>query len=77
LIELLPRHGGSKVPVAEKADGRHAMKGSDFALLLLCAALGATAVMFAANRDSSSLGHLGAPAYNTISTPQTSVPSSR
>jgi hypothetical protein len=78
LIELLPRLGSSKVPVAEKADGRHAMTGFGFALILLCAVLGITAVMFAANRDSSSLDeHPDAPSHNTTSTPQMSVPSSR
>jgi hypothetical protein len=78
LIELLPRRSSSKVPLAEKAQGLREMSGSAVAKMLICAALGVTALIIAASRESSSPGdHADAPAFNTASPPQTPRPSSR
>jgi hypothetical protein len=77
LIELLPRRNGSTMRPADKAHGLHGTTGFTVARLLLCAALGATALLlFAANREPSARDDRGdAPAYSTASPPQTSVPS--
>jgi hypothetical protein len=78
LIELLPRRSSSKAPLAEKAHGFSEMTGSAVAKMLICVALGVTALVIAASREPSSLGdHADAPAFNTASPPQTSPPSSR
>jgi hypothetical protein len=78
LIELLPRRGSSKEPVAEKAHGLHEVASSTFAKILIFAALGVTALIIAASREPSSRSHhADAPAYSTTSTLEMSVPSSR
>lgn len=77
LIELLPSPGGSEVPLAPKAFVR-GVTGSAIAKILFCAVLGLTALIMAANRQSSSPDNrLDAPAFSTASPPQTSRPSSR
>jgi hypothetical protein len=77
LIELLPSPG-SPVPFAPKPlFGLREMTGSAIAKVLLCAVLGVTALIIAANREPSSQGNLAyAPAFSSASPPQTS-PSSR
>lgn len=78
LIELLPRRSSSKPPAADKAHGFHAMTGSTFSMILLCVALGITALILAASQEPSSQDdRAAAPAYTTPSSPQGSVPSSR
>jgi len=78
LIELLPRRSSSKVPLAEKAHGFREMSGSTVAKILICAALGATALIIAASREPTPQGdHVDAPAFNTVSPPLTPRPSSR
>jgi hypothetical protein len=78
LIELLPRRSSSKARLAEKAHGFSEMTGSVVAKMLICVALGVTALVIAASREPSSLGdHADAPAFSTASPPQTSPPSSR
>jgi hypothetical protein len=77
LIELLPRRGSSKVPLPVKARLRQ-MTGSTVAKMLICAALGATALIIAASREPSSTGdHADQPGYSTGSLSPASVPSSR
>ena len=71
LIELLPRNGGPKARSPDAARGRYEMTSSTVAKLLICAALGATALIIAASREPSSLGE---PASSPS---QVSVPSSR
>ena len=78
LIDLLPRYRSSKAPSSAKAHGLHEMTGSTVAKMLICAALGATALIIAASRELSSVGdQAGQPAYSTGSPSQASVPSSR
>jgi hypothetical protein len=78
LIELLPSSGRSAVPLAPKALVLREMTGSAIAKILFCAALGITALIIAANRQSSSQDNRAdAPAFSTASSPQTSRPSSR
>jgi hypothetical protein len=78
LVELLPNPSSSAVPLGpKKAPVLREMTGSAIAKILFCAALGITAPIIAANRQSSSQGNLAdAPAFSTASPPQTS-PSSR
>jgi hypothetical protein len=77
LIELLPRRGTSKVPSSMKS-GLDEMTSSTVAKMLICAALGAAALLIAASREPSSVGDpAGEPAYSTASPSQASVPSSR
>jgi hypothetical protein len=77
LIELLPSPGSSEVPFAPKPRlGLREMTGSAIAKVLLCAVLGAAALIIAASREPSSQGDLDAPAFSRTSPPQTS-PSSR
>ena len=54
LIELLPRRSGSKMPLAEKAHGLREMKLSATTKMLICAALAATVLIVAANREPPS-----------------------
>jgi hypothetical protein len=74
LIELLPSPGSSEVPFAAKPlRGFREMAGSTMAKVLLCAVLGVTALIIAANREPSSQGNLAdAPAFSRASPPQTS-----
>jgi hypothetical protein len=75
LIGLLPHRSSSKVPLAEKAHGLREMTGSAVAILLICAALGVTALIFAGSREPPSRGdHADAPAFSTTSPPQTMSP---
>ena len=55
LIKLLPRRSNAKGQVAEKVQGPHAMTGSTFTIILLCAAFVAIALIFAASRQPASL----------------------
>ena len=76
LIELLPRRSSSKVPSAAKTHGFREMSGS--AKMLICAALGAIALIVAASHEPSPRSdHIDPPAFNTASPPQTPRPSSR
>lgn len=76
LIELLPHPGSSHG--ARTAGGLHAVTHSALAKILLCAALGATALIVAANREPSSQpNYTDVPASNAATPPQTSPPSSR
>ena len=78
LIELLPSPGRSAVPLAPRALVLREMTGSAIAKILFCAALGITALIIAANRQSSSQDNRAdAPAFSTASPPQTSRPNSR
>ena len=78
LIELLPSPGRSAVPLAPKALVLREMTGSAIVKILFCAALGITALIMAANRQSSSQDNRAdVPAFSTASPPQTSRPSSR
>jgi hypothetical protein len=78
LIELLPRRSSSKVPSAEKAQGLREMSGSAVAKMLICAALGVTALIIAASHEPSPRSDpIDPPAFNTASPPQTPRPSSR
>ena len=78
LIELLPYRSSSKVPLPQKAHGLHEMAGSSVVRLLICAALGAAALIIAGSREPSSrLDNAEAPIFNTGSPPQVSVPTSR
>ena len=76
LIELLPHPGSPKAEGTERARSLHAMTHSTLAKVLLCVALGATALIIAANREPSSRTDR-APASNAGAPPQTSPPSSR
>ena len=79
LIELLPR-GSPKGQVAETGRGLHAMTGSTLAKMLICAALGVTAliIMAASREPSSRTDQADVPAYYGAATPpQTLPPSSR
>ena len=75
LVELLPRRGGSKVPLPAKA--RHyQISGSTAAKMLICAALAAAALIVAASREPSSVSdNAGQSGYGAPA--QTPVPSSR
>jgi hypothetical protein len=78
LIELLPRRSSSKMPLAEKANGLREMKISATTKMLICAALAATVLIVAANREPPSRAeNIDVPAFNTTSPPQTPRPSSR
>jgi hypothetical protein len=78
LIELLPSPGRCAVPLAPKALVLREMTGSAIAKIVFCAALGITALIIVANRQSSSQDNRAdAPAFSTASPPQTSRPSSR
>ena len=77
LIDLLPQRSSSKAPLDRKTHGLREMTGSTFARILICAALGVTALIIAASREPSSRGdHTDAPAF-TASPPQTTPASSR
>jgi hypothetical protein len=78
LIELLPRRSSPQTPLAEKAHGLRAIKLSAATKMLICAALVATVLIVAANREPPSRAeNADAPAFNTTSPSQTSRPSSR
>jgi hypothetical protein len=78
LVKLLPRRSSFKTPAAEKARGLYAMSGSTLAIILLCVALGVTALVFAANRQPSSQDDHPDASVNSASHPsQGSVPRSR
>jgi hypothetical protein len=78
LIELLPHPGSSSGAGTETANVHHAMTHSIIAKMLICAALGATALVIAASREPSSrTGHTDVPASNAAAPPQMSPPSSR
>ena len=71
LIELLPHRSSSKVPPADKTHGPRGMTGSAVATMLICAALGVSALIIAASREQSSRGdHVNAPAFSRASPPQ-------
>jgi len=75
LIELLPHPGSSN---GETARSLHAMTHSTLAKMLICAALGATALIIAASREPSSrTEYTDVPASNAATPPQASPPSSR
>ena len=74
LIELLPRRVGPKVAIAVKADGLREMTSSPGAKMLICAALAAVVLIFAASREPSSRDGQG---FDTSFPTQTSRPSSR
>ncbi len=77
LIELLPSPGRSELPLAPNTFNLREMTGSAIAKILFCAALGITALIIAANRESASQDNRAdAPAFSTASPPQTSGPSS-
>jgi len=77
LVGLLPSPGGSKIPLAGKAHGLREMTGSTFAKMLILAALGATALLFAASREPSQGNHADAPAFDAGGPPPTHQPRSR
>jgi hypothetical protein len=78
LIELLPRSGSSNGTETEKTRRLHAMTHSTLAKMLICAALGATALIMAASREPSSrTDHTDVPGSNAATPPQMSTPSSR
>jgi hypothetical protein len=79
LVELLPNPSSSAVPLGpKKAFVLREMTGSAIAKILFCAVLGITALIIAANRQSSSQDNRSdAPAFSTASPPQTSRPISR
>ncbi len=75
LIELLPRHGSSKVSLASKSHGLHGMTGAAVMKMLLFVALGVVALILAATREPSLRGdHADAPHFSNASPPQTSSP---
>ena len=75
LIELLPRHGLSKVSLASKGHGLRGMTGAPVTKILICAALGVAALIIAASREPLSRGdHADAPAFSNASPPQTPSP---
>ena len=76
LVELLPSPSSSEVPFAPNPLlGPRKMTGSAIAKVLLCAVLGVTALIIAANRESSQGNLADAPAFST--TPPHTSPSSR
>lgn len=76
LIELLPRRSRSQGASAAKAHGFREMSGS--AKMLICAALGAIALIIATSHEPSPRGdQVDAPAFNTAPPPPTPRPSSR
>jgi hypothetical protein len=78
LIELLPHPGSSNGTRTEAARNLHAMTHSTVAKMLICAAIGAMAVIMAANRQpSSGTDHTDVPGSNAATPPQMSTPSSR
>jgi hypothetical protein len=78
LIDLLPRPGSSSGTGTETARRLQAMTHSTLAKMLICAALGATALIMAANREPSSrTDHTDAPASNAAIPSQISTPSFR
>jgi hypothetical protein len=75
LVELLPRHGPSKAPLASNGHGVCGMTGSAVTKMLICAVLGVAALILASSGEPSSRGdHVDAPALSTASPPQTSSP---
>jgi hypothetical protein len=74
LIELLPTRGSSKVVPSARGLGQM----SAATKILICAALGVAALIFAASREPSSRSDPpDTPAFSTASPPQTPLPSSR
>jgi hypothetical protein len=72
LIELLPNRNPSEVPFAQKANGLPEITRSATVKILLCAALGVTALIIAVSREPSSRGdHADVPASSTASPPRT------
>ena len=72
LIELLPRHGLSKVSLASKG---HGLRGMTVTKMAICAVLGVAALILAASRVPSSRGdHADVPAFSNASPPQTPSP---
>ena len=68
LIELLPHRSRSKVPLAQEARRLPEMTRSATVKILICAALGATALIIAASREPSWRGdHADVPAFSTAS----------
>ena len=77
LIELLPKPGSSNGAGTETSRSFPAMTQSTLAKILLCAALGATALVIAASREPSSrTDHADVPVSNAGAPPQT-APNSR
>jgi hypothetical protein len=72
LIELLPNRSPSEVPLAQKTNGLPEITRSATVKILLCAALGVTALIIAVSREPSSRGdHADVPASSTASPPRT------
>jgi hypothetical protein len=69
LIELLPHRSPSKTPLAQKAHGLPEITHSAMVKILICLALGATALIIAASREPSS--HADVPAFSTALPSQT------
>jgi hypothetical protein len=68
LILLLPRRRASKAPLAPKAPEPSKRTPSGMVIILICAALAATALIIAANREPSSrIGHDDVPAFSMAS----------
>jgi hypothetical protein len=72
LIELLPRRRSSTEPPPHQAHGLREVTNSAVAILLICAALVVTALIFAANHQPSLQGdHADAPVARAASPAQT------
>jgi hypothetical protein len=71
LIELLPHRRPSKAPLARQVRGLPAMGHSTIVKILLCIALAATALIFAASREPSSRSdNVDVPAFGAAPPPQ-------
>jgi hypothetical protein len=71
LIELLPHSSPSKAPLAKQIRGLPEMTHSATVKILICVALAATALIFAASREPSSRSdHADVPAFSTASPSQ-------
>jgi hypothetical protein len=78
LIGLLPRPGSSSGIGTETTRRLTALTHSTLAKMLICAALGATALIMAASREPSSrTDHTDVPGSNAATPAQISTPSSR
>jgi hypothetical protein len=78
LIELLPHPGTSKGRGTETTRRLHAITHSTLAKMLICAALGAMALIMAAGREPSSrTDPIDAPGSNAATPSQMAPPSSR
>jgi hypothetical protein len=71
LIELLPHRSPSKAPLAQRTRDLPGVTFSTSLKILICAALVATALIFAASREPSSQGDHDVPGFSSASPPQT------